>query len=175
MGESVALQFRRLRLGVGHRCHQRSYLLGVVARAQAPHACDDADPLGDGCDASVVGGGFDRLHGLGSVSWGGLALGLVGFAGARGDSKLVGFGLLWPDRFGVRGCGGPGDRSDAAPTIAIALSSQFGSGLRVRPLGGWVSTDSGPSISPLKLPVVASRRWLSSKVATYAMRGLVSN
>jgi hypothetical protein len=55
------------------------------------------------------------------------------------------------------------------------LSSQFGSGLRVRPLGGWVSTDSGPSISPLKLPVVASRRWLSSKVATFVMRGLESN
>ena len=138
MGESVALQFRRLRLGVGHRCHQRSYLLGVVARAQAPHACDDADPLGDGCDASVVGGGFDRLHGLGSVSWGGLALGLVGFAGARGDTKLVGFGLLWPGGIGVGGCGGAGNRNDVAPTLAIALTPQLGSGLCVCALVGLV-------------------------------------
>ena len=122
MGESVALQFRRLRLGVGHRCHQRSYLLGVVAGAQTPHARDDADPLGTGCDAFAFGGGFDRLHGLGSVSWGGLALGLVGFAGARGDSKLVGFGLLWPGGIGVGGCGGAGDRNDGAPTLAIALT-----------------------------------------------------
>ena len=30
-------------------------------------------------------------------------------------------------------------------------------------------------ILPLRLPVVASRRWLSSKVATCAMRGLESN
>ena len=138
MGESVALQFRRLRLGVGHRCYQRSYLLGVVARAQAPHACDDADPLGDGCDASVVGGGFDRLHGLGSVPWGRLALGLVGFAGARGDTKLVGFGLLWPGGIGVGGCGGAGNRNDVAPTLAIALSLLMGLGLCICPLVGLV-------------------------------------
>ena len=175
MGESVALQFRSLRLGAGHRCHQRSDLLGVVARAQTPHASDDADPLGTGYDAFAFGGGSDRLHRLGAVPLGGLALGLVWFAGTRRDTKPVGFGLLWPDRFGVRGCRGPGDRSDGAPSHAIALSSQFGSGLWVRPLGGWVSTDSVPSISPLKLPVVASRRWLSSKVATFVMRGLESN
>ena len=175
MGESVALQFRRLRLGVGHRCHQRFDLLDVVAGAQTPHARDDADSLGDRYNAVAVSGCSDRLHRLGAVPWGGLAIGLVWFASPRRNTKPVGFGLLWPDRFGVRGCGGPGDRSDAAPTIAIALSSQFGSGLRVRPLGGWVSTDSGPSISLLKLPVVASRRWLSSKVATCVMRGLESN
>ena len=86
-------------------------------------------------DAFAFGGGSDRLHRLGAVPLGGLALGLVWFAGTRRDTKPVGFGLLWPDRFGVRGCGGPGDRSDAAPTIAIALSSPLWIGLWVRPLG----------------------------------------
>ena len=138
MGESVALQFRRFRSGVGHRCHQRSHLLGLVACSQAPHACHDADPLGDGYDSSVIGGGFDRLHGLGSVPRGRLALGLVGFAGARGDTKLVGFGLLWPGGIGVGGCGGAGNRNDVAPTLAIALTLLLGSGLCVCPLVGLV-------------------------------------
>ena len=138
MGESVALQFRRFRSGVGHCCRQYSHLLGLVACSQAPNACHDADPLGDGYNTSVVGGGFDRLHGLGSVSWGRLALGLVGFAGARGDSKLVGFGLLWPGGIGVGGCGGAGNRNDVAPTLAIALTLLLGLGLCVCPLVGLV-------------------------------------
>ena len=134
MGESVALQFRRLRFGVGHRCYQRSDLLGVVAGAQAAHARDDADPLGDGCGTVDFGGGYKRLHRLGAVHLGGLALGLVWFARACRDTKPVGFGLFWPAGFGAWGCGGAGDRNDAAPSHAIALSSPFGSGLWVSPL-----------------------------------------
>jgi putative peptidoglycan lipid II flippase len=74
----------------------------------------------------------------GLSSWGRLALGLVGFAGARGDTKLVGFGLLWPGGIGVGGCGGAGNRNDVAPTLAIALTLLLGSGLCVCPLVGLV-------------------------------------
>ena len=138
MGESVALQFRRFRSGFGHRCHQHSHLLGIDACSQAPNAFHDADPLGYGYDSFVDGGSFDRLHGLGPVPRGRLALGLVGFAGARGDTKLVGFGLLWPGGIGVGGCGGAGNRNDVAPTLAIALTLLLGSGLCVCPLDGLV-------------------------------------
>ena len=47
---------------------------------------------------------------------------------------------------------------------------------------GWIGAEAGQiaatsrrAILTLRLPVVASRRWLSSKVATCAMRGLELN
>ena len=95
----------------------------MPAMTLIPWGIDTTRLLSSGCS--------DRLHRLGAVPWGGLALGLVWFASPRRNTKPVGFGLLWPDGFGVRGCGGAGDRNDGAASHAIALSSP----LWIWPLG----------------------------------------
>ena len=71
------------------------------------------------------------------------SLGLVWFASPRRNTKPVGFGLLWPHGFGVRGCGGAGDRNDGAPTLAIELTFVLRSGLCVSPLVGLVQKPGG--------------------------------